>query len=947
MKKQTACYLGIAAVLLILTGAFCGAAAAEDTAFFGPVENSAYVPDSILVKYDPVPGELPEDYLNPQYAAGIIKQYTLVPGLYAIKLADGVNADEACAFFSGLPGVSYAEPNCRISLSGGYTASQMISESEISGEEDSSAASSAPNDEYYPKQWGLNSPTAGISAEAAWEFEKEHREETAEDIVIAVIDSGVDYTHPDLKNRMWVNSDEIPDNGIDDDENGYIDDYYGWHFPYNSPDPHDYVGHGTSCAGIAAAETNNRIGIAGTAGTTPNVKIMAVGVFDAEESATVGDLISGIEYAVENGADILNISWGGASDFNPFEEAMQKAEENGVLVVCSAGSGSRDTDVIPEYPASTEGDYVVAVASSGQDNKKMDFSNWGKTSVDIAVPGMNNISTYPSFKFTTLSSYNLSRTSQYPIQFAVGSIESTIPDDYRKYTKDSLELKYTGPDGEWIPVTYRVLMGKILPEQPADGKTINSADVTFAMHNGTFQLWAYSDERKGPYYAFAIHHHQTEGTISETVEPVTIPYNAIAEALGVPAADTQIIIYFEPKAADGYLIVKNVSFVNKKLQSEEHSYTDTYGIEAPVIAGAAALLLSVEPDLTPKEIRTILIDTADKNEKWGWKDLTVSEGRLNMEKAVKAAHPVITFMKNSGTEENTKVGYHYGHYAPFPSAIVLVDRAGYEFIRWDTSPDGTGTSYADRDVIPEIKSPLTLYAQWKVHSEKRNVQEGGIIPDIDMMLSVEEKEGAAEKISSVELRSASGLKDGTKLVVTADGNPEIKKTIITPSGYTKQQPLSFFEIDAEKNAEGAKFDIAVTLKSRSDKNKVHFMAWGNDKTNGWSATYLPAEVIKEDENTVVYRVTADVSSTFAIVLSEPKKKSSSKQKGTSIWLTATPTPTPTVTPTQVPTAEPTVTPEVPTVKPVTQPTQAKSPAPFIGVLAGLGAAAAVFGLRRR
>lgn len=656
MKKNLLFCSGVI-VILLATAIFTGSVAA-DSAVFGPAAvfagagEAAYVPESILVMYDSECGDLPDEYLNPQYTTEILRKYNIVPGLYEVKLAGGMSAEQACSVISALPGVVYAEPNYRISLSGGYKTTEVISTGESFAEDNSNAVSSIPNDIYYPKQWGLNSPTAGISAEGAWAFAEEHRKESGDDIVIAVIDSGVDYYHPDLKNRMWTNPGEIPDNGIDDDENGYIDDYYGWHFAYNSSTPLDYFGHGTYCAGIAAAETNNRIGIAGTAGMTPGVKIMAVGVFNAEEDATVSDLISGIEYAVENGADILNISWGGNPGFNPFEDALKEAEKRGILVVCSAGSGNHDTDDNPEYPASTEGNYVISVASSGQDNKKTDFSNWGKTSVDIAAPGMNNLSTSPSFAYTTLSSNNLSRDSQYPISFMINNLESSIPDDYRRYTADSLELKYTGPDGEWMHVGYLVEMGNILPGLP-EKTTVNSADVTFALHNGTFQVWIYNPEPKEQYYTYAIiYNYQESGTMDESVQPVSLPYDAIMNLLGISEEELttlEVRLYFEPYAADGYLTIKNVSFKNKKLQTDTHTYTDTYGIEAPVISGAAAVLLSVEPDLTPAEIRTVLMDTVDKNRKWGWEDLIASGGRLNLERAVKTAHPVKKSSSSQGT----------------------------------------------------------------------------------------------------------------------------------------------------------------------------------------------------------------------------------------------------------------------------------------------------------
>ena len=166
-----------------------------------------------------------------------------------------------------------------------------------------------PNDPDFNKQWHLHNSgqyggtiDADIDAPEAWDIETGDS-----DVIIAIIDSGIDYTHPDLENNIWSNEGEIPDNRIDDDENGYIDDVIGWDWRNNDNDPLDDLGHGTMCAGIASAVGNNNIGVTGVCW---NCKIMPLKIIDSTISLEfdIDDLASAIEYAADNGANVISIS---------------------------------------------------------------------------------------------------------------------------------------------------------------------------------------------------------------------------------------------------------------------------------------------------------------------------------------------------------------------------------------------------------------------------------------------------------------------------------------------------------------------------------------------------------------------------------------------------------------------------------------------------------------
>ncbi|WP_053221591.1 S8 family serine peptidase [Limnoraphis robusta] len=220
---------------------------------------------------------------------------------------------------------------------------------------------------------------------------------TGEGVVVAVLDSGVDYTHPDLDSRIWKNIDEIPANGIDDDRNGYTDDIIGWDFVDYDATPMDFYNHGTHVAGIVAAEANEF----GVTGVAPNAQIMPIRVMADEQGAWVDDLVSGIYYAVNNGADVINMSLGFYDDYNnwtPLQQAVQFATENGVVVVSAAGNQGNQDRFSPLYPAGYATDWGIAVGASNINNQFADFSNQaGWIPLDYVVaPGVDIKSTTPN-----------------------------------------------------------------------------------------------------------------------------------------------------------------------------------------------------------------------------------------------------------------------------------------------------------------------------------------------------------------------------------------------------------------------------------------------------------------------------------------------------------------------------------------------------------------------
>ena len=247
-----------------------------------------------------------------------------------------------------------------------------------------------PNDPDFNYQWALDQfSDCDIDAPEAWSIEAGN-----ENIIIAIIDTGVDYTHPDLVENIWFNSDEILD-GIDNDDNGYIDDVVGWDFVNDDNDPLDDYGHGTHCAGIASAVTDNNVGIAGVCW---NCSIMSLKGLDEFGYGSDDDLANAIAYAADNDANVISMSWGSNSPSKLIKDALFYAYSKNVTLVAAAGNDNTNS---LHYPSGY--DNVIAVAATNRTDNKAGFSNYGSW-VDIAAPGVNVYSTMPTY-YVTMNNY--------------------------------------------------------------------------------------------------------------------------------------------------------------------------------------------------------------------------------------------------------------------------------------------------------------------------------------------------------------------------------------------------------------------------------------------------------------------------------------------------------------------------------------------------------------
>lgn len=304
-------------------------------------------------------------------------------GLFAVT-APGASADEMLAWAGSTAGVEAIEPDVII------------------------ASRAVPNDPSFGALWGLENigqsggvVDADIDATQAWDVTTGSRS-----VVVAVIDSGVDYRHVDLADNMWRNPGEIPGNGRDDDGNGFIDDVYGWDFANGDGDPFDDEGHGTHVAGTIGAVGNNGRGVVGV---NWEVSVMALKFLDADGSGSTSDAVAAINYATRMRRDFgvnvvaTNNSWGGGGASAALQRAIAAGGDAGILFVAAAGNESANNDVTPSFPANDTNVAVLSVAATDRSNRLANFSNYGATTVDIAAPGAAITSTVPGNRYASYS----------------------------------------------------------------------------------------------------------------------------------------------------------------------------------------------------------------------------------------------------------------------------------------------------------------------------------------------------------------------------------------------------------------------------------------------------------------------------------------------------------------------------------------------------------------
>ncbi len=332
----------------------------------------------LLVRFKKGVGKEKAQSIHQKMGAAVQRSYRVPSGLHLVTIPAGKALEKVLSAYRKNQDVLYAEPN--------YLYEALVS----------------PNDPSFSSLWGLDNtgqsggiPDADINAPEAWDITT-----GSPDTIIAVIDTGVDYTHEDLAANIWVNPGEIAGNGIDDDGNGYIDDVHGINAILHSGDPRDDHGHGTHVSGTIAAAGNNGIGVVGV---NWNAKIIGCKFLDSYGNGTDAGAIACLDYLYDlktreiNPVNIVasNNSWGGSAHSQALLEAIDAHRSARMLFIAAAGNDTNDIDSTPHYPASFSLPHMISVAAIGHADSLAWFSNYGRHSVHVAAPGKYIMSTMP------------------------------------------------------------------------------------------------------------------------------------------------------------------------------------------------------------------------------------------------------------------------------------------------------------------------------------------------------------------------------------------------------------------------------------------------------------------------------------------------------------------------------------------------------------------------
>ncbi|MHA2171031.1 MAG: S8 family serine peptidase [Candidatus Kariarchaeaceae archaeon] len=426
--------------------------------------------------------------------------------------------------------------------------------------------------------WNVNN----VNAPRAWELTTGTPE-----AIVAIIDTGVDYNHPELNSSIWTNEDEIPNNGIDDDTNGYVDDTIGWDFVDNDNDPYDKIGysagHGTHVAGTIAAPFNDY----GLVGIAPDVSIMPLRVIGESIDFSYQESVSNaIQYAVDNGAKVISMSL----EFSPdaaFYNALESAKNNDVILVAAAGNGN--TNVI-SYPASDGS--VIAVAAVDKNNIRAGFSNFGPV-IDITAPGVNvNSTTNSDYATSVALEINGIRTLAYDVRNSKTTDTSPIEGDIIYLEANG---NYVGDLSGKIPLVTRVVNDTLNQEIIANVSSQGAIGVIFADFTTSY------------------------------VRPIVLNSKSIVPAVSIFTNIAKVLI--EELMGNETLIASlNVRQTNFQLWSGTSMAT-------PHVSAAAALMYSLNSSLTDEEVKFILERSATDLGEKGW-DQFFGNGLLDIQAAL-------------------------------------------------------------------------------------------------------------------------------------------------------------------------------------------------------------------------------------------------------------------------------------------------------------------------
>lgn len=577
-------------------------------------QNKKYKQNEIIVRFKMNISEDEKREIRKKIGAKVIKTSKSIR-IEHWKLSNSIDTEEALEYLKSLPSIDHAEPNFLLN------------------------PNLFPNDPKFSELWHLQNigqfanGTIGasgsdISSVQAWDIETGKNS-----VVIAVVDSGISLDHPDLKNNMWKNLKETPDNNLDDDHNGYIDDLVGWDFVNNDNNPSDYSrdlygdGHGTHVAGIIAAQGNNNLGITGVMWAA---QLMPLQIFDLFQKNSFEDaliqsinIILAIEYAVDNGAKIINCSFGGIS-YSQFQyDVINYAHQNGALLIVAAGNNSNNNDTIPYYPASYNLPNIISVAATNEKDELASYSNYGQISVDVAAPGGNGIT---------------------------GNIYSTTPPERVVLFEDNFESggdKWTtsGIYESWS-LTYNPLFGSTVV-QDSQGYYYNNensnittiAPINASDYRGLHLHFRYSQALEDQ-FDYIYFEGSNDGSTFTTIDYGTGFTNGVYD-INYWTNDYDYGLFylrFRLKSDDSYsydgVYIDDIVLTGTPLSfnGNEYDYKSGTSMAAPVVSGIAGLVYSHYPKITHVQVKEAILSSVDKLDSLNFNVL--SGGRVNAYKAI-------------------------------------------------------------------------------------------------------------------------------------------------------------------------------------------------------------------------------------------------------------------------------------------------------------------------
>ncbi|OQW35225.1 MAG: hypothetical protein A4E19_16775 [Nitrospira sp. SG-bin1] len=664
-------FAGIATAAVTWTGLMSGdrlvyakqkQAAGGMTALSGDVRRPArYVPGEVLVKFRDEASTSKIASLNVDMGAKELTALSANAGVvHQYKLDGALSVEEAVLKYRSNPAVEYAEPNYLYSL-------QAI-----------------PNDTQFDTLWGLHNTgqavngTAGrsdadIDAPEAWDIST-----GSPNVIVAVIDSGIAYDHPDLAPNIWTNRGEIAGNGVDDDGNGLVDDVRGWDFHMNDSDPMDPVdlnpggneGHGTHVAGTIAGAGNNGTGVTGVMWTA---KLMALKAGGVDRSLSTTAIISAIDYAIAKGARVINASFIGPECSVAFYDAVSAANAAGVLFVAAAGNGGNDrigddNDSVPNFPSNFSAPSVcdgqqkaalanvIAVAATDHNDQLTTFSNFGSTTVQVAAPGIEINSTRPTSNVTNVL-FHAFDSNPIGLGYVFEGTKSTW--GFSNSTAFSQPNSLTdSPTGSYQNDTDSLAIGPVFSTTGQRGCRVDSR-VRLQTELDTDGVLVEVSRNAGTSWQIM---NGVSGSSNAQFVPIT--WGDIADGV----ADSRFRFRFisnETQVFDGVYLddVRIVCVSGSPSGTTDYQFFQGTSMATPHVAGLAGLLLSVNPNLTVAQLRNAILNTVDRKTSLAGK--VSSGGRINARAALASvvAHFTVTVTKTgagTGTVASNSSGVNCG-----------------------------------------------------------------------------------------------------------------------------------------------------------------------------------------------------------------------------------------------------------------------------------------------